>query len=337
MFMVFRGAVCFGLLALAARGADWDPRLAAQFLDSRQKEWFVWPRANAAAKPCVSCHTGVTYLLARPALRKALGENTPTGYETGLLASLRSRLDKKEPANSPGLGVESIFAARFLATGDAYDRMWALQIHEGAGKGAWNWFALDRDPWEMPESQFYGAAMAAMAVPVKDHGRPEAQELVAYLRREQAAQSLHNRLMLVWASAVFPDVLPAAARSAIVDEVWKKQQGDGSWTMDALGPFQAHAKAPHVEGGNAYATAFAAYAMQQGGGDAANPKLARALAWLRTRQDPECGCWQAVSMNEEYEAGSIPSKFMADAATSFAVLALLGSQKNASPGLPPAY
>src|ERR1035438_8326574 len=99
--MLVRTAVCFSLLALAAPGADWNPRLAAQFLDSRQKEWFVWPRANAAAKPCVSCHTGVTYLLARPALRKALGEGAPTVYETGLLASLRSRLDQKEPAAKP--------------------------------------------------------------------------------------------------------------------------------------------------------------------------------------------------------------------------------------------
>ena len=334
--MLIRAAVCFGLVVLASPGADWNPRLAAQFLDARQKEWFVWPRANAAAKPCVSCHTGVTYLLARPALRQALGEDAPTVYETGLLASLRSRLDQKQPAASPGLGVESILAARFLATGDAFDRMWALQIHEGAAKGAWNWFALDRDPWEMPESRFYGAALAAMAVPARDHGRPEAQELVAYLHRDLAAQPLHNRLMLLWASAGFPEALPVAARRAIVDEVWRKQQADGSWTMDALGPFQAHPKAPHDPGGNAYATAFAAYVMQQAAGDAANPKLALALAWLRTHQDPECGCWQAASMNELYEPGSIPSRFMADAATSFAVLALL-AEKNASSGLPPAY
>ena len=335
--MLSRAAVCLALSLLPAWGADWDPLLAAQYLDSRQKEWFVWPRANAAAKPCVSCHTGMTYLLARPALRKALGEDTPTVYETGLLASLRSRLDQKEPAAAPGLGVESILAARFLATGDAFDRMWALQIHEGAAKGAWNWFSLDRDPWEMPESRFYGAALAAMTVPTNDHGRPEARELVAYLNREQAKQPLHNRLMLLWASTAFPEALPAAARGAIVEEVWKKQQADGSWTADALGPFQTHAKAPHAEGGNAYATAFTTYVVQQSAGDPANPKLARALAWLRTHQDPERGCWQSVSMNEQYEPGSMQSKFMADAATSFAVLALLGTQKNASGALPPAY
>lgn len=267
----------------------------------------------------------MTYLLARPALRKALGEDTPTVYETGLLASLRSRVDKKEPAAAQGLGVESILAARFLATADAFDRMWALQIHEGAAKGAWNWFSLAQDPWEMPDSRFYGAALAAMAVPAKDHGRTDAQELVGYLHREQAAQPLHNRLMLLWASSGFPEALPAAARRDIVDEVWKKQQADGSWTTEALGPFQPHANAPHAEGGSAYATAFAAYVMQQSGGDSANPKLALALGWLRAHQNPECGCWQSVSMNRQYEPGSMQSKFMADAATSFAVLALLGA------------
>jgi squalene-hopene/tetraprenyl-beta-curcumene cyclase len=277
----------------------------------------------------------MTYLLARPVLRKALGEDAPTAYETGLLASLRSRLDKKEPANSPGLGVESIMAARFLATSDAYDRMWALQIHEGAAKGAWNWFNLAEDPWEMPESRFYGAAMAALVVPAKDQSRTGAQELIAYLSREQAAQPLHNRLMLLWASTRFPEALPAPARVAIVDEVWNKQQADGSWTTDALGPFQTHPNAPHAEGGNAYATAFAAYVLQQAGA-VSKPKLARALAWLRTHQNAQCGCWQAVSMNKQFEPGSMQSKFMTDAATSFAVLALL-SQKSASPALPPAY
>jgi hypothetical protein len=334
--MLSRAVVCFALSVLAVPGADWNPRLAAQYLDSRQKEWFDWPTANSAAKPCVSCHTGMTYLLARPALRKALGEEAPTAYETGLLASLRSRVDKREPANSQGLGVESIMAARFLATADAYDRMWALQLHEGPAKGAWNWFSLELDPWETPESRFYGAAMAAMSVPAKDHGRPEAQELIAYLTRERAHQPLHHRLMLLWASTRFPSVLPAAARTAIVDEAWKKQQPDGSWTTEALGPFEAHPNAPHAEGSNAYATAFAAYVLQQTAGDAPNPKLARALAWLRTHQNAECGCWQAVSMNKQFEPGSMQSKFMADAATSFAVLALL-SQKNASLASPPAY
>jgi hypothetical protein len=238
--MLSRAVVCFALSVLAVPGADWNPRLAAQYLDSRQKEWFDWPTANSAAKPCVSCHTGMTYLLARPALRKALGEEAPTAYETGLLASLRSRVDKREPANSQGLGVESIMAARFLATADAYDRMWALQLHEGPAKGAWNWFSLELDPWETPESRFYGAAMAAMSVPAKDHGRPEAQELIAYLTRERAHQPLHHRLMLLWASTRFPSVLPAAARLRL-----SMRPGRSSSQM-AVGPRRRSARSRHI-------------------------------------------------------------------------------------------
>src|SRR5260370_12535653 len=77
---------------------DWNPRLAAQYLDSRQKEWFAWPSANATGVPCVSCHTGLTYLLARPALSRALGESERTPYETGLLDGMRSRVGKKDVA-----------------------------------------------------------------------------------------------------------------------------------------------------------------------------------------------------------------------------------------------
>lgn len=323
--MLGRAAVICTFLLAPVWAADWNPRLAAQYLDARQKEWFEWPTANANAKPCISCHTGMTYLLARPALRRALGEEAPTTYETGLLASLRNRVDKREPPAGPGLGVETVFAARFLGSRDALDRLWALQIKEGVGKGAWNWFSLELDPWEMPDSRFYGAAVAAMALPAAEQARPEARELVAYLRREQAAQPLHNRLMLLWASTRFADILPAPERRAIIEQAWKAQQPDGSWTNEAMGPFAAHAAAPAAPGSNAYMTAFATYVLQQTAGDSGNAKLARALAWLRTHQDAESGSWQAVSMNKEFPKGSQQAKFMSDAATAFAALALLGA------------
>ena len=69
--------------------ADWSPELAARYLDGRQKEWFAWKTARSPDGPCVACHTGMTYLLARPALRKRLGESQPTMYEVGLLGRQR--------------------------------------------------------------------------------------------------------------------------------------------------------------------------------------------------------------------------------------------------------
>src|SRR6185369_17147730 len=107
--------------ALPGYCGDWYPRLAAEYLDSRQREWFAWPAAKAKGGPCVSCHTGITYLLVRPGLRRALGESEPTTYERGLLDGLRARVAMKSPQElSPGakepfasqhLGVESILSA----------------------------------------------------------------------------------------------------------------------------------------------------------------------------------------------------------------------------------
>ena len=152
--MSTRFAVLLVFAALPAFGDGWDARLAAQYLDSRQKDWFDWPRAKAIGGTCFSCHTGMPYLLARPALRRALGESQPTSYETGLLDGLRARVDKKhpkdlspegrEPGASQKLGVESIFSALFLALQDpnspevrqAFDRLWSLQIQDGPAKGA---------------------------------------------------------------------------------------------------------------------------------------------------------------------------------------------------------
>ena len=67
-----------------------------------------------------------------------------------------------------------------------------------------------------------------------------------------------------------------------------------------------------------------ARALEQAGVAPSDPALARALAWLRTHQDPQ-GYWDATSMNHKYESGSMMELFMRDAATGFAALALLNA------------
>src|ERR1700744_975082 len=82
------------LLTLAAAPVfcqEWNARLAAQYMDSRQKEWVAWPMGMHSGVACVSCHTGLPYLLTRPGLRQALGDKTgPTLYEGVLVASMRA-------------------------------------------------------------------------------------------------------------------------------------------------------------------------------------------------------------------------------------------------------
>jgi squalene-hopene/tetraprenyl-beta-curcumene cyclase len=339
---VLGASILIVVTGLPGIAGDWSPKLAAQYLDSRQKEWFAWPPAKRPGGPCMSCHTGATYLLARPALRRVLGEAEPTIYEAGLVDGLVARVGLgvedalkavKEPLASQGVGVEAIFAALFIgpekpAARQAWDRLWSMQVREGSVKGSWPWFEFDTDPYETSDSRFFGASLAALAIcgmPSEFQARPMMKERVAelteYFRTAMASQPLHNRLLLLWAGRKLPVV--ADARQAIIDETLKKQQPDGSWTMAGLGPWKERPAAPHIDGASAYATAVAAFALEQAGVPRSDPKLKKALDWLRAKQDPQFGYWAADSMNKRREPGSMPEGFMRDAATAFAVLALI--------------
>ena len=153
--------------------ADWSPQAAARYLDERQKQWFEWKPAASANGPCVSCHTGMPYLLARPVLRRALKEDQPTVYERGLMDRLRANVGSKPPGGLQD--VEVIFAAMFLAQQDArramseptqkaFAQLWALQRTEAPAKGAWKWYAANLDPWEHSGSSYFGASLAMLAL-----------------------------------------------------------------------------------------------------------------------------------------------------------------------------
>lgn len=324
--MTYRAAVLLGVAVLPAIAGDWNPRLAADYLDARQKQWISWPRANGDAKPCISCHTNVPYLLARPALRKTLGEDAPTPYETALLDSMRSRMEKK--GKGAAIGVESVLAALFLRTPAAYDRMFELQVREGEKSGSFAWYNTDLDPWEEPESPLFGAALAAIALkeaPAAYREQPEVLErskaLQTYLAAEHPNQPLQNRLAVAWATN------DGAVRKAAIAEALAKQSADGGWSMESLGPWKTHTKAPPaISGSSAYPTAFTAMVLLRAGTPASDPKLARALAWLRTHQDREHGYWEGVSMNKQYEPDSLEIGFMRDAATGWASLVLLDAK-----------
>jgi len=71
-----------------------------------------------------------------------------------------------------------------------------------------------------------------------------------------------------------------------------------------------------------YATGLVAFALEQIGAPEAQGALQRALLWLGQNQDPGDGRWAASSLNKQRELSSDAGRFMSDAATAYAVLAL---------------
>src|SRR5580658_4211065 len=252
--MLTRIAVLLACVILPVWCGDWNPKLAEQYLDARQKAWVAWPHALESGVACVSCHTGLPYLVARPALRRALSERTgPTLYENMLDASMRATVTRTD-ANDlfpglKGLIVDQVFGAQLimnslvLAMDDAqrgsklspegeksFERLWSTQLTSGEDKGNWLWSDFDLDPWETKDAAYYGGALAALATGMAPGGyqaRPEIRgniaELTAYLRNGESKTPLHNRMFLLWASAKLRDLLPESDRQAILAEIWKKQ------------------------------------------------------------------------------------------------------------------
>jgi squalene-hopene/tetraprenyl-beta-curcumene cyclase len=342
-------AACFAT-SLAARTPS--PAAAAAYLDARMSWWMAWPTAARDHETfCVSCHTAAPYAMARPALRTALAEQAPTAVERKLLDNVTKRVrmwkevepfypdaTRGVPKTAESRGTESILNALILANYSApdarlaLDNMWALQLKTGGAKGAFDWLQFHNSPWE-GDSQYYGATLAAIAVgtaPGNYRDTPEIQDglklLREYLLRESASQVLIDRVMLLWASAKIPGLLTPARQKAIVDEALAKQSADGGFSLSSfVGAWKRHDNTPLETASDGYATGLVALALQQAGVSRDRPELKRSLAWLTQNQDKTEGRWLAYSLNKQRDLATDVGKFMSDAATAYAVLALQGS------------
>jgi squalene-hopene/tetraprenyl-beta-curcumene cyclase len=263
---------------------------------------------------------------------------------------------------SESRGTESVLNALILANYDAqsgrlsddtraaFDNMWALQQTTGDNRGAWLWLQFDLEPWEANDSAYYGAALAAMAVGIAPGNyastlgiQANLTRLREYLNRESAAQSTINRVFLLWASTKFPGLLAPEQQKAIIKEVLSKQQADGGWRLASIAwrwngwSFQSVVNMWLREDGtpmegksDGVATSVISLALQEAGVPRDNAQLKRGLSWLISNQNAE-GFWPASSVNKRRHASSGTGRFMSDAATAFAVLALTENQRTANP------
>src|SRR5262249_51122229 len=156
--------------SIALSGADgdgpaWNPRAAAVYLDQRAGGWTTWQgSARDHETHCVSCHTTTPYVIARPALRRALRESGAAAPEQKIAEFVTKRVGmwndvepfypdqlRGIPKTSESRGTEAILNALTIASRDAaagapsedgkraFDNMWALQMKTGDLTGAWAW------------------------------------------------------------------------------------------------------------------------------------------------------------------------------------------------------
>jgi squalene-hopene/tetraprenyl-beta-curcumene cyclase len=305
------------------RPSGWDQEAAAKYLDDRMDLWFNAGkklRTGETKTTCVSCHTTVPYVLARPALRRAMKATEATPQEVKLYEETARRVegfdtrqplyDFSESKKTESRGTEAALNALILASADAaqnrrepsavtkkaFDQLWQTQRPDGA----WDWLDFGLEPFETVDGAYYGAALAAIAVGFapgdsKDRGaeaKPGVERLRGYLTEKYSSQSLFNKTWALLASARFDGLLTKAQRDALIADLQSRQHDDGGWSLESLGGWNwsKKAKAPGevdkalLSKSDGYATGLVLYALRGAGLPASHPAVGKGLQWLKANQ-----------------------------------------------------
>ena len=142
----------------------------------------------------MSCHTGLSYALARPALRRFTAETGPATAEERMLAAVNLRVahwdeldtprfrlmyDSDDNKRAESRGTEAVLNALILARDDAargrsapsvnartsFQHLWQTQTKDGKAAGSWDWLNFGLAPWEANGSRTFGVALARPARP----------------------------------------------------------------------------------------------------------------------------------------------------------------------------
>ncbi len=291
---------------------------AAEYLDAVGVNW-------TRDRKCITCHTNMPYLTARPLLPGDAGWKEVRAF---LVKDVESWAEGKKP-RGPAYVVATAFALSFHdaqrgtelhpATRVALDRM----FDPTRKPREWNWLKCEWPPLE--HDDYYGATLAALAIGYApgDYAKtPKARAAIEKLKgyfKTVPPPDLHHTAMLLWASTKLPGLMTADQREKAVAALKAKQRKDGGWSLPSLGSYKRRDKEKTPNDPNAdsdgYGTGFATFVLLQAGAKPTDDTVVSAVKWLKANQRAS-GRWYTRSLNNDKD------HYITNAGTAFCVLAL---------------
>ena len=288
---------------------------AAEYLDGVGVNW---TRDNK----CITCHTNMPYLTARPLLKGDEWKEVRTFLEKDVASwsnGGKPRGDAYVVATAFALAFNDAQQTGKLhdATKAALDKMWAVQTETGE----WDWIKCYWPPLE--HDDYYGATLAALAVGYAPGGYAKTDKAAAGIKKlktyfqKTPAPDLHHTAMLLWASTKLPGLMTAEEQKKAVESLKALQHKDGGWCLPSLGKYKRHDNTPNEPNADSdgYGTGFVTFVLLQAGVKPTDDAVANGVKWLKANQR-ESGRWYTRSLNND------KAHYIANAGTAFCVLAL---------------
>jgi squalene-hopene/tetraprenyl-beta-curcumene cyclase len=295
---------------------QYSPQKAAEYLDGVGVEW-------TRSRKCITCHTNMPYLTARPLLA---GDEGWKEVRTFLEKDVESWSTGGKPRGDAYV-VATAFALAFNdaqktgklepATRVALDRMFDVQLKSGE----WRWLKCDWPPLE--HDDYYGATVAALAVGIApgeyaktEKAKTGIEKLSGYFKKTPAPD-LHHSAMLLWASMRVDGLMSKYDQKKVIAELKARQQKDGGWSLPSLGTYKRRDGTPNdpAAPSDGYGTGFVTYVLRQAGVPPSDPAILKGVEWIKSNQR-ESGRWFTRSLNND------KAHYITNAGTAFCVLAL---------------
>jgi squalene-hopene/tetraprenyl-beta-curcumene cyclase len=315
----------FDQIVIPAASADeplrktFSAKAAVGYLDRGATAW-------SGARKCVSCHTNGSYLVIRPSLTKQLGRPASEHREY-FVKQLEDMQKKNRAVLRAGLRPTQVaYIAAGLAEWDrhisgklsketdaALRLMLSLQSKDGSQRNL--------DCWPPHESSSYhGATVAATAVAAapgfvkslnakKD--KAVLQKIAAVRNFLKKTEPPHDyaRVLLLWTATRMDGLIDAKKKNELIETVWKHQRTDGGWSIRTFSTpekwgrgnrakklrSEPEFKDPPSDG---HMTGLAVLVLRDAGVPANDPRIQKAVAWLKTHQR-ESGRWWTRSLNTD--------------------------------------